>query len=71
MSHFWTMVVTMGPCPLRVVSLAGVIAGLAGLGLAVTVIVEKVAGNVNVPGWTSLTVVVLLLGGLNLWPSAS
>jgi polyisoprenyl-phosphate glycosyltransferase len=66
MSHFWKLVITMGPRPLRVVSLAGVVAGIAGLGLAITVIIEKVAGNVNVPGWTSLTVVVLLLGGLNL-----
>ena len=66
LSHFWKLVITMGPRPLRVVSLAGVVAGVAGLALALTVTIEKVAGNVNVAGWTSLTVIVLLLGGMNL-----
>lgn len=65
-SHFWQLVITLGPRPLRLVSIAGVVAGLAGLILAIVVLVNKVAGNVNLPGWTSLTVIVLLLGGMNL-----
>jgi len=48
------------------VSLTGVVAGIAGVVLAVVVSVEKLADHVNVPGWTSLTVIVLLLGGMNL-----
>lgn len=66
LSHFWQLIITMGPRPLRLVSLSGVIAGIAGLALALTVVIEKIAGNVNVAGWTSLTVIVLLLGGMNL-----
>jgi len=66
MVHFWQLIITIGPRPLRIVSLAGLVAGVAGLVLALTVVIEKLAGNVNVPGWTSLTVIVLLLGGMNL-----
>ncbi len=66
LSHFWQLVITLGPRPLRLVSLAGVVAGFAGVVLAAVVLVEKLAGNISVPGWTSLTVIVLLLGGVNL-----
>ncbi len=66
LSHFWQLVITMGPRPLRLVSLAGVVAGIAGVVLALVVAIEKLDGGVNVPGWTSLTVIVLLLGGMNL-----
>jgi glycosyltransferase involved in cell wall biosynthesis len=66
LSHFWQLIITLGPRPLRLVSLSGVFAGLAGVVLALVVIIEKLAGNISVPGWTSLTVIVLLLGGVNL-----
>jgi undecaprenyl-phosphate 4-deoxy-4-formamido-L-arabinose transferase len=66
LSHFWQLVITMGPRPLRLVSFAGVLAGFAGVVLALIVIIEKLVGRENVPGWTSLTVIVLLLGGANL-----
>jgi undecaprenyl-phosphate 4-deoxy-4-formamido-L-arabinose transferase len=66
LSHFWQLVITMGPRPLRLVSLTGVVAGFAGVVLALVLIIEKLAGHVNVPGWTSVTVIVLLLGGMNL-----
>jgi undecaprenyl-phosphate 4-deoxy-4-formamido-L-arabinose transferase len=66
LSHFWQLVITMGPRPLRLVSLTGVVAGLAGVVLALVLVIDKLVGNVSVPGWTSLTVVVLLLGGMNL-----
>jgi polyisoprenyl-phosphate glycosyltransferase len=66
LSHYWQLVVTMGPRPLRLVSLAGVAAGFAGLILALVVTIERLSGGVSVPGWTSLTVIVLILGGLNL-----
>ena len=66
MSHFWQLVITMGPRPLRLVSLTGVLAGIAGVVLAAVVLIEKLAGHINVPGWTSLTIIVLLIGGANL-----
>jgi undecaprenyl-phosphate 4-deoxy-4-formamido-L-arabinose transferase len=66
LSHFWQLVITMGPRPLRLVSFTGVVAGFAGVVLALVILVEKLAGHVDVPGWTSLTVIVLLIGGTNL-----
>ncbi len=67
MSHFWHLVITLGPRPLRIVSFAGMLAAFAGLVVAVDVLVEKLAGNVKVPGWASLAVIVLVLGGLTLF----
>jgi undecaprenyl-phosphate 4-deoxy-4-formamido-L-arabinose transferase len=66
LSHFWQLVITAGPRPLRLVSLTGVLAAFAGIVLALVLLVEKLAGDITVPGWTSLTVIVLLLGGMNL-----
>jgi polyisoprenyl-phosphate glycosyltransferase len=67
LSHFWQLVVTVGTRPLRLVSLAGVIAAFAGIVVAVVLLIEKLLGHITVPGWTSLAVLVLLLGGANLF----
>ncbi len=66
LGHFWQLVLTSGPRPLRLVSLGGVIAALAGVVLAVVLLTERLVGNIRVAGWTSLAVIVLLLGGLSL-----
>jgi glycosyltransferase involved in cell wall biosynthesis len=65
-SHFWHLVVSLGPRPLRLVSFVGVLAALFGVVVAVIVLVEKLIGNIKVPGWTSLVVVALPLGGMTL-----
>jgi len=67
LSHFWLLVITSGTRPLRLVSLAGALAALAGVVVTVVVLVEKVRGNITIPGWTSLSVIVLLLGGAILF----
>lgn len=64
--HFWQLVVTSGPRPLRMVSLGGFITALAGVILAIVVAVEKITGGITVAGWTSLAVIVLMLGGFTL-----
>lgn len=66
LAHFWQLVVTSGPRPLRLVSLGGFVAALAGVILAVVLLVERIVGSIKVAGWTSLAVIVLLLGGLTL-----
>jgi undecaprenyl-phosphate 4-deoxy-4-formamido-L-arabinose transferase len=66
LSHFWQLVVTVGPRPLRLVSLTGVVAAFAGVVVAIIVLVGKLTGHITVPGWTSLVMIVLFLGGLNL-----
>jgi undecaprenyl-phosphate 4-deoxy-4-formamido-L-arabinose transferase len=67
LSHFWQLVITAGTRPLRLVSLAGLVAALAGIVVALVLLIGKLLGDITVPGWTSLTVIVLLLGGANLF----
>lgn len=66
LSHFWRLVVSIGPRPLRLVSLFGIVAAIMGAGLAVFLVVERFTGGIKVQGWTSLAVVILVLGGINL-----
>jgi len=65
-SHFWQLVITIGPRPLRFVSLTGVLAAFAGVVVALVLLCERLAGNIRVQGWTSLAVLELLLGGMML-----
>jgi undecaprenyl-phosphate 4-deoxy-4-formamido-L-arabinose transferase len=48
------------------VSFVGILAALFGVAVAIFVLVEKLMGNIKVPGWTSLVVVALPLGGMTL-----
>jgi undecaprenyl-phosphate 4-deoxy-4-formamido-L-arabinose transferase len=67
LSHFWQLVVSMGPRPLRLVSFAGVASAFAGVVVAVVVLIERLTGNIKVAGWASLAIIVLLIGGMNLF----
>ncbi len=52
--------------PLRVISLIGLLAAFAGVAYGVKVLFEVLFYGVRVPGYPSLMVAVVLLGGLNL-----
>ncbi|SFO15487.1 Glycosyltransferase involved in cell wall bisynthesis [Mesorhizobium sp. NFR06] len=52
--------------PLRVISLIGLLAAFAGLAYGVKVLFEVLFYGIAVPGYPSLMVAVVLLGGLNL-----
>ena len=52
--------------PLRVASLAGLLISLTALGLGVLLIIRTLIFGNDVPGWTSLAVIVLVLGGIQL-----
>src|SRR5262249_1165270 len=52
--------------PLRIISLIGLLAAGAGLVYGVKVLFEVLFYGVAVPGYPSLMVAVVLLGGLNL-----
>lgn len=52
--------------PLRIISLCGVLAALAGAVYGAKVFFEVIFYGIAVPGYPSLLVVVVLLGGLNL-----
>ena len=51
--------------PLRIASYMGVIVFLVGLAYAIFAIIQHASGK-TIPGWTSLLVTVLLLGGIQL-----
>jgi len=52
--------------PLQIVSATGVVVAFAGLILGLYYFVQKIVGNIAVPGYASLIVAVLILGGLQL-----
>jgi undecaprenyl-phosphate 4-deoxy-4-formamido-L-arabinose transferase len=59
-SHFWRLVLTSGTRGLRVVSGTGLAMGIIGLLLAVFVVVARLTNTIEVQGWASVMVVVLL-----------
>ena len=64
LSHFWTLVLSSGNRPLRIVSvLGGVIAAAGVLGAGVIVWRGVHSDYASTPGWASVMVVLLLLGG--------
>jgi undecaprenyl-phosphate 4-deoxy-4-formamido-L-arabinose transferase len=60
LSHFWRMVLTSGTGLLRFVSLAGVTMAVFGFLLAGALALARLLGNVEVQGWTSVMVVMLI-----------
>jgi undecaprenyl-phosphate 4-deoxy-4-formamido-L-arabinose transferase len=65
--HFWTLVLTSGTAPLRLVAFIGVASVFFALGLAAYSVWGRLSGQVEVPGWASLVVVVSLFSGLILF----
>ena len=67
-SHFWRMVVSSGTRPLRLVSVLGVVFAVLGIVLALVLLGQRLWGDdVDVQGWTSTMVVVLLSTGATLF----
>jgi len=58
----WTAAVSFSPAPLRLSLLAGVGVALLGLVDGIYAVAQKLAGR-TVPGWTSLMVMLCLIGG--------
>jgi polyisoprenyl-phosphate glycosyltransferase len=65
-SHFWRLVISSGTRPLRFVSVMGVLFACLGLGVAIYSAIQKLVGDISVPGWTSVFVAVLVVGGATL-----
>ncbi|MCW2765579.1 MAG: glycosyltransferase [Nocardioides sp.] len=63
MSHYWRMVVTGGTRILRLVSLVGVLLAVLGFLVAVVVAVARIFGRIDVTGWSSTMVVLLISAG--------
>lgn len=58
-------IVSFSSRPLQMASYIGIIVFLAGLAYAIYAIIQYIAGK-TIPGWTSLLVSVLILGGIQL-----
>lgn len=67
LSHSWRMVVTGGTRALRVVSLLGFLFALVGFLLAAFVVWARLSDQIEVSGWASTMVAVLLGSGLLLF----
>jgi glycosyltransferase involved in cell wall biosynthesis len=65
-SHFWRLVISSGNKPLRIVSVAGLLTAVLGVILATFFIVQRLTGDTEVEGWTSVIVTTLIIGGLLL-----
>jgi len=66
-SHFWRLVISSGTRPLRFVSMMGMLFALLGFAMAIDSVIQKMVGDVNVQGWTSVFVAVLVVGGATLF----
>jgi len=66
-SHFWRLVLTSGTRPLRIVSLLGLGTMLFGVAVTVYVLWNYFAGNVPIPGYTSLIMLLCVFSGSMLF----
>ena len=64
--HFWSLVLTTGTRPLRLITIVGFFSVLLAIGFVGYAIYEKFTGRVSVSGWTSLAVVVAFFSGVIL-----
>ncbi len=63
LAHFWTMLLTAGTRPLRLITLLGFFSMAVALFIGTFVLYEKMTGNVHVQGWASLVIVVSFFSG--------
>ncbi len=65
--HMWRMMLTSGTKPLRMISVLGCLAIVAGLVTSAFVLWTKLTSQIPVQGWTSLIVLVCLFSGIILF----
>ncbi|WP_157155320.1 glycosyltransferase [Diaminobutyricimonas sp. LJ205] len=66
-SHFWRMVISSGTRGLRLVSLIGAGFGLAGIAVAIYILVARLTSSDVPEGWASTIVVILISAGAILF----
>jgi undecaprenyl-phosphate 4-deoxy-4-formamido-L-arabinose transferase len=67
LSHFWTLVLSSGTRPLRIVSLIGTLCAVTGFVGAIVIVVGQFRSDFDVPGWASMIVALLVTNGLVLF----
>ena len=65
-NHGLNLLVNFSIKPLQIASMLGLVSALAGLIGAAIVVAQKIMYNIPVQGWTSLMVVVLVIGGMQI-----
>jgi len=63
LAHFWTMLLTAGTRPLRFIAITGFFSVALAVVIGAYALYEKIAGDVGVPGWTSLVMVISFFSG--------
>ncbi|KAG5180371.1 putative glycosyltransferase [Tribonema minus] len=63
LAHFWTMLLTAGTRPLRLITLLGFFSVAVALFIGAYALYEKLTGGVLVQGWASLVIVVSFFSG--------
>ena len=59
-------IVSFSFLPIRIISYLGIAISLVGFIYAIYLIINKIFFSMTIDGWTELTVIILLLGGLQL-----
>jgi glycosyltransferase involved in cell wall biosynthesis len=67
MSHFWTLVLSSGTRPLRIVSFMGLFVAFGGFVGAIIIAIRQLKSDIDVPGWASVVTTVLVMCGLILF----
>jgi glycosyltransferase involved in cell wall biosynthesis len=65
--HFRTLVLTSGTGPLRLVAFIGIASIFVAVGVSAFCLWAKLTGQVEIPGWASLVIVVSMFSGLILF----
>ncbi len=59
--------ITFSKVPLRFISLSGIVISLISFLFGGKLIVQKMIGGINLPGWTSIATLIIFFGGINLF----
>lgn len=62
-SHFWKLILSSGTRPLRLITVGGILSASLGFVVSIILIVRRVFSGIEVQGWTSNAVLLLLIGG--------
>jgi len=65
-SHFWTLVLSSGTRPLRIVSLAGIMTSIIGFIGVAAIVIDKIRHPSLPQGWPSVICAILVVGGVIL-----
>jgi polyisoprenyl-phosphate glycosyltransferase len=66
-SHFWTLVLSSGTRPLRIVTFLGMVCAATGFLGAIWIVFRQITTDFIAPGWASMIVALLVMTGLILF----